>query len=64
MGTESPAAPNSSDGLDLGKLLDTYRTLSPAMKRRLRGMNDADMVCVVERLARAERELEKALDSK
>jgi len=64
MGTESPAAPKLSDGLGLGKLLDTYRTLSPAMKRRLGGMNDADMVRAVERLARAERELEEALNSK
>jgi hypothetical protein len=57
-GSAVPAA----DGLE--DLLETYRTLSPAMKARLRGMRDADMVRAVERLARAERELAGALGSK
>lgn len=52
----------AEDGLE--GLLETYRTLSPAMKARLRGLSDAEMVRAVERLAQAERDLTGALDPK
>lgn len=52
----------ADDGLE--GLLETYRTLSPSMKARLRGLPDADMVRAVERLAQAERDLTGALASK
>ena len=60
--SSSGLAMPADDGLE--GLLETYRTLSPAMKARLRGLSDADMVRAVERFAQAERDLTGALGSK
>lgn len=59
--TESSPAPAVSGLSSLGDLLEVYRNLSPAMKRRLQGLSNEDMMRAVERFARAERALDAAM---